>query len=88
MSDLTSTPPQDEDDLETAKPAEELVVEVNLGTPWITYAVIAVCVLIFAYLNLFDESAAFPAVIEALGPSAIRTRRLYLPGTTTNRPRP
>ncbi len=70
MSDLPDTPPQDDGALEASEPTEELAEE-SPGVPWVTYTVIAVCVLIFAYLNLFEESASYPTVTETLAPSAI-----------------
>lgn len=41
------------------------------GVPWITYAVIAVCAVICAYFNLFEESSSYDNVTTTLAPSAI-----------------
>ncbi len=43
----------------------------NFGVPWITYVVIAVCGVIFAYFNLAAEAPAFETVTGTLAPSAL-----------------
>lgn len=40
--------------------------------PWITYSIIAVCVAIFAYLNLATGSSSYKQVADSLMPSAVR----------------
>jgi membrane associated rhomboid family serine protease len=44
------------------KPAEQL---------WITYSVIAICVVICAYLNLSEESSSYSRITEGLIPSSV-----------------
>lgn len=45
------------------------IVEQPLGRPWITYAIIAICGVIFAYLNLAEGLPSFNRIARFLAPS-------------------
>ena len=56
---------------EQSDPSLEDVRSATSGVAWVTFAVIAVCVVVFAFFNLATEEAFFESIASTLAPSNV-----------------
>jgi membrane associated rhomboid family serine protease len=52
-------------------PGQEAPGSIPLGTPWLTYAIIVICGLVFAFFNLARDTPSYGLIASKLAPSCV-----------------